>query len=62
MIKFEEHLKKHCKKENTYDENCPFCNPSIKNKILCPKCKQQMVEIIINKLWVCPNCNERLKK
>jgi galactose-1-phosphate uridylyltransferase len=25
-ITYEQHVKKHTNKENTYDENCPFCN------------------------------------
>lgn len=24
---YEKHIKKHTKKENTYDENCEYCNP-----------------------------------
>ena len=27
-ITYEQHIKKHTLKENTYNENCPFCNPS----------------------------------
>lgn len=26
-----QHIKKHTKKENTYDHSCPFCNKSLLN-------------------------------
>jgi hypothetical protein len=26
-ITYEQHIKKHTRKENTYDSNCPYCNP-----------------------------------
>jgi len=28
----------------------------------CPKCKNDMVEIIINKMWVCPICGDKKEK
>jgi len=32
MVKFtyEQHIKKHTMKENTYNENCEYCNPELK--------------------------------
>jgi hypothetical protein len=35
MINFtkEQHIKKHTLKENTYNENCLFCNPDLKNNL-----------------------------
>jgi len=30
---YKQHRKKHCEKENTYDENCPYCNGEYPNYI-----------------------------
>ena len=29
MITKKQHIAKHTKRENTYDENCVYCNPSL---------------------------------
>ena len=31
-MNIKEHIRKHTKKENTYDSNCPYCNKELRTE------------------------------
>lgn len=37
----EEHIKKHTMRENTYNENCSFCNPELRTQEIVKKMKER---------------------
>jgi len=37
----EEHIRKHTMRENTYNPNCQFCNPSLRTDEIIKKMKKR---------------------